>query len=421
MALAEQTLRNISVDENDIGLGRINPLTNEPINSVPIYYTNKIEEGQYSTDLFKTMAMYNEQAIRYKNLVAIEEQALQLLRAERNKKSIQTSIFNKPLQSEGIIKESDDNSTNASLLKDMITGIVYQQRFVESESFDQALFKFKSFGKKRNTKLGFKLLPEDLEGRQISVNKSISFLNNTFQLNTLGLNPLSALSNLLGAGFQAYINSGNYFTKEDLFKTQLWIFGNKMGGADKQKALAALDYFVPFTDNYNRYATKKLSLNKLSDEAVQDFIMVMMRNSDEAIQRINFFAYINNSIVQDGKVQNAREYLRKTDEYKNFYDGTFEDRKERAAKFEKDVEALVEEKGILKLSSVVDGKLVIPGVDENSDSVIELRRKVQQVNSDALGNLTEENKRLINMNIAGTSLIDSLTPVLGEVLGQTPK
>ena len=60
--LGEQFLRNISMDEAEAGYGQTNPITGELINSVPKYFINDLGEG-YSTDLFKTMALYNEYAL----------------------------------------------------------------------------------------------------------------------------------------------------------------------------------------------------------------------------------------------------------------------------------------------------------------------------------------------------------------------
>jgi len=176
-------------------------------------------------------------------------------------------------------------------------------------------------------------------------------------------------------------------------------------GDDAKKALAALDYFVPFVENYNRNAARKLSLNKLDEQAVQDYLMWLMRNGDEAVQSLNFYTFIKNEIVLDGKLINVREYLRTTDEYKSFYSGTQEERKIRADKFEEDVEKLLDTNGVLKLGEVVDGKFVIPGIDRKDDSVIEFRRIVQSFTSDALGSSSEENRRLINMNVYTSSMM----------------
>ena len=404
ISLGEQFLRSISLDEGDIGYGKIDPLTGNPVNTIPMYLTTEIE-GEVSTDLFKTMAMYNEFAIKFKYLSDIEAQGRALIRLEKNKKAIATSRFGKTEYKDGVLQYNPNNNDNARLVEDMVKAIIYRQKYVENESFDQLLGKFGNFGKKINDKLGVKVLPENLEGRQLSINKIITQMNNTFQLNTLGLNVLSSMSNLFGGKTQSLINSGKYFTKQDFISTEMWLLANKMGGEDKQKMLAALDYFIPFTENYNKHAAKQLSLNKLSDEAVQDFLMVLMRTGEEAVQTTNFFSYIRNSAVVDGKVVNAREYLKSTPEYEDFYEGTEEERKARSEKFEKDVKDLVAEKGVLILGTVKDGQFILPGVEQKSDSVVETRKKVQQFTSDALGNLTEENKRLISMTVYGNSFM----------------
>jgi hypothetical protein len=404
LALGEQFLRNISVDEADYGMGQIDPLTGKVIDTIPIYFTKEIE-GEASTDLFKTMALYNEYAIKFKYLSDIEEQSLQLLRVEKNKNSIATSKYGKTIYEDGVLITNEQNIENSELLESMIKAIVYQQKYLENESFDQLLGKVGNFGKILNSKLGVSVFPENLSERQLSINKVISQLNNTFQVATLGLNVLSSMSNLFGGKTQSLINAGKYFTKSDFVSTEMWLLANKMGGSDKQKALAALDYFIPFVENYNRDAPRQLSLNKLDDQAIQDYLMIMMREGEKSVQVTNFFSFLKNSVVVDGKVLNAREYLKSTPEYENFYKGTEAERNTRSEKFEQDVKELVEKQGVLETSTVVDGELVIPGVDRKSESVIELRRKVQQFTSDALGSLSEENKRLINLNIYSSSFM----------------
>lgn len=412
--LGEQFLRNISMDEAEAGFGQQDPITGELINTIPKYFTKDFGEG-YSTDLFKTMALYNEYAIKFKNLKDIEERALQLLRAERNKKSISSSTFGKLIKENGELKLNPNNQENSKLLEDMIKGIIYGQKFVQSEVFDMALGKISGFGKKLNEKLGMKIFPENLEERQLSANKLINTINTQFQLNTLGLNALSSISNLFGGTANGLINAGKYFTKLDFIKTQMWMLSSKMKGTifgksslgeDPKKALAALDYFLPFVENYNRQAAQKLSLNKLDEQALQDYLMWMMRKGDEAIQTLNFYSFLKNAIVVDDKIVNVREYLRSTDEYKEFYKGTQQERKARADKFEKDVEELIDSKGVLVLGEVnEDGQFEIPGVDKKSDSVMEFRRLVQSFTSDALGSMSEENRRLINMNVYSSSMM----------------
>lgn len=405
ISVGEQFLRSVSIDEGDVGFGQTDPLTGRPIDTIPTYFTREIE-GELSTDLFRNMALYNEMAIRYKYLSDIEAQARALINTERNKKAIATSMFGKTQYKDGKLEYTADNNENTKLLEDMVKSIIYGQKFIQSESFDQLLGSLSDFGERANKKLGIKIFPENLSGRQISINKVINQLNNTFQLNALGLNPLSALSNLLGGNFQSIINAGTYFTRQDYLSTELWMMGNKMTrGEDRDKMIRAIEYFLPFTDSYNRELAKKLSLSRLSQENIQEFLMVLMRNSDMFVQSANFFTYLRNTIVDGDRVVNVRQYLREQPEYQDMYAGTAEERKNRAEKFEDDVKDLLETKSVLKVGEIKDGELIIPGVERKSESVIELRRKVQQLSKDALGNLTEDDVRNINMNIYGKSFM----------------
>jgi hypothetical protein len=408
--LGQQFFTDISVDEGDIGYGQYDPDTGQIVNKIPKYFTSALEE-ETSTDLFRTMAMYNEAAIRYKYLTEIEDQLIAVVDVEKNKKSIATSIFGKTRIEDGVLKYTTDKhgqyikGENANLVESMMKAIIYGQKFVDNQMFDQLLFKMGNWGETLNKKLGVNVFPEGLSNRQLSVNKTINQLNNTFQITTLGLNLLSATSNFFGGNAQSLINSGKYFTKKDYLAAELMIFSKKFLGTNQKKLIGALEYFLPLTDNYNRDIAKKLSLNQLTQESIQDFLMILMRNTDLNVQTANFYAFLNNSIVQDGQVINAREYLRSQPEYQEKYSGSVADRKAFEERFDAEVKRLINEKGVLKVGEVIDNKFVIPGVDQKSDSVVELRRKVQQVSKDALGNLSEDDLRMINMSVQGKSFM----------------
>ena len=402
----DQFLRNISVDENETAYGQIDPITGKVIDTIPIHFVNQLD-GEYSTDLFSTMFLYNEFAIKYKNLSQIEEQARLLLRAEQNKQSIMTSMFGNVIKKGEGFDFNNNNLENTKLYESFMKSIIYQQKYINDSEFDIIIGKISGFGKKFNDKLGMKIFPENMEPRFLTVNKALDQMNRAFQLQALGLNTLSSISNMFGGTANAMINAGKYCTKDDYLKTQAKFLWEKLQGDENAgKILAAVDYFAPFVDSYNRDAKKKLSLSKLTPEGIQDFLMIGLRKGDEMIQYMNAFTFIKNMIVVDGQVKNVREYLRGTDEYKDFYAGNSEQRKARKEKFEKDVERLIEEKGLLTISKLSEeGVLEIPGVERKSDSIIEQRRIIQQFTSDALGSLTEENRRLINMNVYGSSLM----------------
>jgi hypothetical protein len=283
--------------------------------------------------------------------------------------------------------------------------IIYGQRFLTSETFDQLLGKLGTWGETLNKKLGINVFPEGLSERQVSVNKLINNLNNTFQLSALGLNILSASSNFFGGNAQSIINSGKYFTKGDYLASELEIFTQRLNVPNQKKILAALQYFLPLTENYNREFAKKLSLNTMTQESLQDGLMILMRASDWNVQTANFLSFLKNTIVENGEVINVREFLRAQPKYENIYAGTVDQRKALEKEFEADVKKLIDEKGVLNVSQVVNNELVIPGVEQKSDSVVELRRNIQSLTKSALGSLSEDDVRMINMSVYGKSFM----------------
>jgi hypothetical protein len=404
LRLGEQFFRSISVDEGDTGLGQIDPLTGKPIDTIPKYFATPIE-GDLSEDLFKTMSLYNEAAIRYKYLKQMEEQLRLISGVERNKQAIATSLFGKTEYKDDVLQYTPDNNENSKLYDDMMKSIIYGQRFLTSETFDQLLGKLGTWGETLNKKLGINVFPEGLSERQVSVNKLINNLNNTFQLSALGLNILSASSNFFGGNAQSIINSGKYFTKGDYLASELEIFTQRLNVPNQKKILAALQYFLPLTENYNREFAKKLSLNTMTQESLQDGLMILMRASDWNVQTANFLSFLKNTIVENGEVINVREFLRAQPKYENIYAGTVDQRKALEKEFEADVKKLIDEKGVLNVSQVVNNELVIPGVEQKSDSVVEFRRKVQSLTKSALGSLSEDDVRMINMSVYGKSFM----------------
>lgn len=404
ITLGEQFLRNISVEEGDIGYGERDPETGQLVNKIPKYFSK--DTGQeMSTDLFRTMALMNDMAIKYDYMSQIEHQAVLISRIERNKPAIETSFFgNTRLDEEGELKTVNDNSENYKLYESHMNAVIYQHKYLENTNFDTILGKLGGFGEKLNEKLGVSIFPKNLKGRQISFNKMLDWVSTTFVMKSLGFNPMSTVATLLGGSFQSVINAGTYYTSTDFVGTEA-LLASMMYGKDAKKYIGAIEYFLPLTEDYNKELAKKLSLNKFSQENMQELLMSWMRNADKIVQLTNFFSYLKNTAVVDGKVVNARVYVRSQEKYDNMYSvGAIEqDRLEK--EFEQEVEDLLKTSSVLELASVEGGTFTIPGVDQKSDSVVEVRRNVQQLTKDALGSLTPDDVRSINFTLQGKSFM----------------
>lgn len=403
--LGETFLKGISIGANDIGFVNEDPRTGDPIHSVPIYFTSELDEEQASQELFKTMALYNQMAIRFKYMKDIEGQVLALVEIERNKEAINTSWFGNTRIKDGKLDYIKDNSKNTQLLKNMVSAILYNQKYIQDDNFDMVMATIGNWGETINKKLGVKIFAEGLAGRQITFNKTVSSLNNFFRLKTLGLSFLAPMSNLLGGTFQSLINAGTYMTKTDLLSAQAMMASKFMGVKTDEikKFVGALDYFLPLIENYGRELANKLALNKFNGDNFQVALMKLMQLTDKNVQTVNFIAFLKNTIVINGEVKNVRTYLKTTPEYENMYEGSSSEREAKQLRYEDDVTKLIEEKGVMKVAQIINNEFVIPGIERSSDTVIELRRLIQQISSDALGTMSESQKRMLNLNIYGDS------------------
>jgi len=399
VSLMDQFIRNMTIDETSVGYGQIDPVTGKLVNKIPKYFVAG-DDIELSEDLFKNLALYNESLNRYKQLSDIEGIALALGRVEKNKQSIVTSFWGKPKYDS--LTESfeviDNNDKNAELYDKQVATLVYGQKYVDSEKFDQLLGKVGTVFEKMNKVIGKDVFPTNLEDRQLSMNKSIDTLNNFFQQKTLGLNPLPSITNFLGGNFNAIINSGSFFTKEDFIKSEFEITTNLLRGEEGKKFLAALDYFQPYTDDTNRDLVKDLSITRFSNTSIQDALFWMMRKGDRVVQSSIFLANLRNQVVIDGKIVNAREYIRKNGEYANRYSNPTS-LKEAEEKYNKEVEDLINQKGLMKMAELKDGKLVISGIDRISDETFGVRNVTRELTKKALGNLSPEEVRGVQQNV----------------------
>ena len=398
LKMAENLLQNISVDSEEAGFANYDPRSGKEINRIPIYFTKETKGKASSEDLFRNIALYNAAAVRFKFMQDIEGQSLLLLDIERNKDSINTSVFGRSRIKNGKLDiREGDNSVNSQLLEAMIKVILYNQKYLNDANFDALLGKMGEWGQKINKKLGVNIFPEG----EISLNRSIDALNNYFRLKTLGISILSPMANLLGGTFQSMINSERYFTRADHMNAQMTMAGKLFGMnfKDREKFIKALDYFLPLTHHYGADAARELSLVKVNGEKINHFMMYLMRSSEATVQTTNFMSFIRNTILKDGVVHNTREYVRALPEFKNMFVGSQSEQIARRKAFDDKVKELNEEYGLLKLGEVVDNKFVIPGVERTSDNIINLRGKMQQVNTDALGALPESQKRMLNTMI----------------------
>lgn len=418
--LGQQFFDSISVDAQEVGYGYVNPMTGKIEDRLPKYFTGAIEDP--SKDLFKVMSLTNAMAIKYEYLSEIEGQVRALNRIERIKTSILTSNFGEAVKDpQGDIRENPSNEENAKLLEEMTKAVFYGQKYINTEQFDQVLGgldNIAKWAKKFNETIGVKILPENTEGKKISATKTIDAINRLFQQKVLGINVLSSLSSFLGGSFQAAINAGRFFSRQDFTKSEFEFTTQQILHTEEGKKMTlALKYFMPFTESVANEQAKKLSLSKATRHSPSDILMSFMRVADRTVQASIFFSMFRNTVLIDGQLYNAREYLRKQPEYANRYSLPSIERKKIESEFDGKVQELLKEKGLLSIAKIENDEIVIPGLERNSDTVFQFRRLTQTVSKDALGNMTEDDARRINLTVMGRSfmMFKNWIPRLAEV------
>lgn len=420
MTLGQDFLNSISVNSQEVGFGYINEMTGKIEDRLPKYFTRVIEDP--SKDLFKVMSLTNAMAVKYEYLSEIEGQVRALNRIEAIKTSIMTSNFGEAVRdASGEVRESQSNEENAKLLEEMTKAVFFGQKYINTEQFDQVLGGLDGvakWGAKINKKIGVKLFPESTEGRKVSATKTIDQVNRMFQQKVLGLNVLSSISNLVGGSLQSVINAGRFFKGREFVKNEMEFTTQKIIQSEEgKKKMLAIKYFLPFTDSVANEQAKKLTTSPLNKHSVSDILMSLMRGSDRIVQGSLFLTMLENAVIIDGQIVNARDYLRKQPEYRYRYKKSTAEIKQIERDFDKKVEELIEQKGLLKSAKIENDELVIDGVERGSDTVIHFRRLVQAVAKDALGNMTEDDARRINLTVMGRSfmMFKNWIPRLTEV------
>lgn len=408
--MGDALFSNLTIDENVAGYGKYNPLTEQIEDSLPTYFTREIENPNLvSEDLFLNIAAYAKAVVNYDHKSQIDGQVKALYFIEQNKKSLRVNTFGKLIRVNGLPVKQESNDQNSDLLQNHIKALQYGQKYTSVESTDALLGDWaKGVNKVTssiNKKLGSDIIPQLSEGKEVSLTRFMDGINRFFTIKNMGLNVATSASVLAGGNFQAIINSGKYYTKEQFLASEFQHAAHKVIGNQKVH-LALIKNFMPIDEELGR-EINKLATGKLTGNSFGDFMMFMMRKSDHIVQYGNFLSFMKNTIIIDGKLYNAREYYRNSKEYANRYNLPEGERIKMEKEFESKVSELIKNQGIEKLSSVDEkGNLAIKGISSiKNDNVYSYRTLITSIGKRATGNVSPENEMLIRMNAIFRSML----------------
>lgn len=404
----------LRIEKEDTSFGKIDPLTGKPMDEIHASFVSDLGEwvkgtdGNYfldysekSMDIFKVMALWEREIVKYKLKTESEAMARLLHYTEENRTAYKTK------RTGGIDRDENgypiivSNEINARYLKEHIDAVYYNKNL--SDESDVAFeLPYGATVNAINKLAGRKILDEP-EEKTITISgvKALAAINRFYVAKTLGLNVFTSLSNLFGGTVNTYINQGRYFTKKDILESELLLVSGRFYGPLKDKVMAGLlAYLHPYTDDITSNEIRNLSVSRAVRWLSADRLFVLQRASEMAVNSVIAMSILKNAAVIDGKIVNIREHLRKEMGYENKYSGTYED----AQAFEKELDRRVEEmqnspQALLNYARVEDDQIVIPGLDRYAPTILDLRELMLQVSRQALGNTAREDLSLYKRSI----------------------
>lgn len=433
--VAGSLLNGLRIDNQDSEFGKQDPLTGEPIDSVHAAFVYDLgkevmdTDGSYfkdysekSMDIFKAMALWERELIRFNLRTESEGIAKLLASTEGRKKAFKVNRIGNLVKDQGEAVLIDNN-TNTKYIQEFIDAIYYNKRL--SDEFDVTVnIPYKGAVEKINKLFGKEIftVPEE-EKVTVSGIKALQSMNRYFVMKTLGVNPLTALSQLFGGTANAYINSGKFFTKKDLLEAQTKMVSGKFWDKDGKIQAGLIQYFMPSLEDQTYEKANELSVNKAVKYLSSEHLMFMQRGADKVVQIPIFLAFAANTMIKDGQLVNIRDYVKEREGYASIYSLPYDEQVAKKEEVEKKIEALKESSGLLKASSIVDDKLVMPGIERGSQTVLDFRQKVLEYIKDALGNTSREDLSLYKRSVMMQSffMFKNWIPRMLDVRGQSLK
>lgn len=366
--------------------GDVDPETKDLKRDIPkpFKFTDK-DANQLSTDLGKVGVMYINALLEYENVKNMENVALTLSAVEKSKGRIITNA------SGDIIFEGEEATIDEGRNNNYIISEKLVDDWIYSVKENQD-----SFGNVKIGEVTSKLTndEEKKERYQLSTKKSIEFLNKWTQMLAVGLKPLVALPNYIGANAQAYINSGTFMTFKEFQKNNAKFTSDSLtnrGLTTKEKAL--INMFVPLNEDMSLEERRKIAkergfLNWVSTWNFQDVMMVTNSYPDRLIQLASAGAFLENTMVVDGKLVNIRQYLKEQDQKK--YKMSFQERRALEKSFDKRVKELKDSKSLEKIIVVDEEGARIPGVTD--EEIAKYSVKITAYTRNITGQMSTEDK-----------------------------
>jgi hypothetical protein len=363
-------------------------------------YSNK------STDIFKVMALWNKELIKYQHKSEVIDTVRLLHFTEKNRKAIARSK-----KTGGIAYKENgqpvyvDNVENSEYFKNYMDYYFYGKRLSEGQDVTFH-FRYNALAEKVNKFFHADILPKsEQDDILLSGRKTIRAFNRFFQMKTLGFNLATAVTNMLGGKVNAYMLAGKFFTKADYAKAALQLASAKFHTQEGAIHAGLLNYFLPLTDDRTGERVRELSASRAIKLLASDHLFYMMRSSDKMVQYPVALAMFANTMVEDGKLVNIREYVKRKHNYAGIYQLTPSEQKSLRKTIEAEIEELKATRSLPVITRIEEDKAVIDGISRTQKDIADFRNQIQQFSKDALGNMSEDDISQYRLTLLGQSFM----------------
>lgn len=402
-------LQSLMTPEDYAAETNVDPMTGVAVERIPFYFTTDISKtskdgtqdySNVSQDIFKILPSYLHQTVFADRMRQKESQIRLLGLVEKNKQVRLSNPFNEA-DSEG---RTASNDANFEYYWNFVRMAVYGHRDLDGD-FDTKIMTFSNKSVDWiNKTLGVNI-STDNKAVNVTVRNVVKTANKLFQLKVLGLNVAIPIANFVGSRLQIEINSGHDFTSKDLWRNQTKAFQNAWTSDRERDVFVGLvDYFQVLYDRGNaEQMSRQLSQSNLTKRDIPELLMSLQSESEIPIQMMIGGAMFDNTMVEDGKLVNIREFVRS--KYEDYFDKSSSERVTIDQKINSEIEQLKETRALSKIASFEKGKLVIPGIERQSQTVYDFVNRLQALTKRATGGGNREDMRQINGSLLGSTLM----------------
>lgn len=411
-------LNDIRVDANDQVYGYTD-INGNPQDKLSAWYVydlgQKVTTGtgdditdysQKSTDIFKVMALWNAEMIKYQHKSEVVDIVRLIHYTEQNRKAIARSK-----KTGGISYRADgepvliDNVENSAYFKNYMDFYFYGRKLSESQDVTFTLH-YNKLAQKVNGFFKADIMPASSEEEiVISGKKTISAVNRFFQMKVLGVNLATAVTNYLGGKTNAYMLAGKHFTKADFTRASMQLAASKFHTEEGKVYAGLLNYFLPLTEDRTREIVRDQSVSAAVRFLSSDHLFYLMRTSDKMVQYPAAISFFDNTMIENGKLVNIREYVKAQKGYSNIYQLGVTEQKALRTAIEDEIDNLKKSRSLPKIAKIQADKITIEGIDRSSATVAALRNRIGQFAKDALGNMSEDDISQYRMTLLGQSFM----------------